>query len=171
MAEADIVVGKGRVILEAMACGRAAYIYDFMGSDGWVTPESYPAQEADAFFGRSDARPPARGALAEELAAYEPEMGARNRELAVAHHDAAAHAKDLVGLLRSARDDGRPELPPNHLAQMGLLARRHWMAESELFAARRKLAALREERDEQRRRADEAERRLRSAEPDAPGAQ
>jgi hypothetical protein len=87
-------------------------------------------------------------------------MGARNRELAVAHHDATAHAQQLVDLLRSTRADGRPELPPNHLAQMGLLARRHWMAESELFSARRELARLREESDAQRRRAEEAERLL-----------
>jgi hypothetical protein len=41
IAEADIVVGKGRAILDAMACGRPAYIYDMFGTDGWVTPEHY----------------------------------------------------------------------------------------------------------------------------------
>ena len=37
MNDADIVVGKARVIIEAMACGRAAYVYDYAGRDGWVT--------------------------------------------------------------------------------------------------------------------------------------
>jgi hypothetical protein len=41
MAEADIVVGYGRTILEAMACGRPAYVHDHSGSDGWVTAETY----------------------------------------------------------------------------------------------------------------------------------
>ena len=35
----DIVVGYGRSILEAMACGRAAYVYDHKGEVGH--PESY----------------------------------------------------------------------------------------------------------------------------------
>jgi hypothetical protein len=46
---ADVVVGYGRAILEAMACGRAAYVLDRNGGDGWVTPETYPALEADGF--------------------------------------------------------------------------------------------------------------------------
>src|SRR4051794_27953480 len=49
--EADIVVAKGRAALEGMACGKAVYIYDVFGGDGWVTPESYPAMEADNFAG------------------------------------------------------------------------------------------------------------------------
>ena len=42
MADADIVVGYGRSVLEAMAMGRAAYVWDHAGGDGWVTPETYP---------------------------------------------------------------------------------------------------------------------------------
>src|SRR4051812_33691453 len=38
LSRADIVVGKARVIVEAMASGRAAYVYDRDGADGWVTP-------------------------------------------------------------------------------------------------------------------------------------
>ena len=53
IAEADIVVGKGRAVLEAMSCGRAAFVYDAFGGDGWVTAESYPRLEADG----SPARP------------------------------------------------------------------------------------------------------------------
>ncbi len=49
MADADIVVGYGRSVLEAMALGRAAYVWDYAGGDGWVTPETYPALEADGF--------------------------------------------------------------------------------------------------------------------------
>lgn len=41
--DADVVFGKARVIVEAMACGRAAYVFDHNGGDGWVTPESLRA--------------------------------------------------------------------------------------------------------------------------------
>ena len=37
---ADIVVGKSRAAVDAMACGRAVYLYDMFGGDGWVTPET-----------------------------------------------------------------------------------------------------------------------------------
>jgi hypothetical protein len=37
---ADIVVGYGRSILEAIACG-VAYVHEHSGSDGWVTAENY----------------------------------------------------------------------------------------------------------------------------------
>ena len=47
--QVDIVIGSGRSIVEAMACGRAAFVYDHLGGDGWVTPESYPALEAINF--------------------------------------------------------------------------------------------------------------------------
>src|SRR5690606_17502918 len=43
---ADIVVGYGRCILEAMACGRTAFVFDRFGSNGWVDAGSYDALES-----------------------------------------------------------------------------------------------------------------------------
>ena len=51
IADADLVIGLGRSTLEAMAAGRAAYVYGVIGGDGWVTPERYVAMEADGFAG------------------------------------------------------------------------------------------------------------------------
>ncbi len=56
IAGAKLVIGLGRSVLEAMAAGRAAYVYGVIGGDGWVTPERYPAMEADGFAGTSAAR-------------------------------------------------------------------------------------------------------------------
>ena len=42
IADADIVVGHGRSIVEAMACGRAAFVFDQKCAEGWMTPQSYP---------------------------------------------------------------------------------------------------------------------------------
>ena len=53
LAAADIVVAKGRAALEAMCAGRAVYLYDQYGGDGWVTPDNYPAFEADHFAGQA----------------------------------------------------------------------------------------------------------------------
>ena len=72
---ADIVVGKGRAILEAMACGRAAFVYDSFGYEGWVTPERYADLEARGFDGLGADRAFDVEELRRDLSAYRPEMG------------------------------------------------------------------------------------------------
>jgi hypothetical protein len=99
--DADIVMGYGRCIVEAMACGRAAYVYDRHGGDGWVTPDSYVGFEADGFAGQASPGVVTREQLREDLLAYSPEMGLYNRDLAVTHHQAPMHAAAVVEALSS----------------------------------------------------------------------
>lgn len=139
MAEADVVVGKGRVVLEAMACGRPAYVYDWTGSDGWVTPERYPELEADAFAGLAEPGALERERLVADLAACDPGMGVANRDLAVLHHSAQDHAERIVEILGAlpspeAQRAGQP------LAELGRLAREQWRAESWAFGLNTELA-------------------------------
>ena len=98
LSEADVVIGYGRSILEAMACGRAAYVYDWSGGDGWVTAESYPAIEADGFAGRSGRMIVDEARLSEDLKQYRASMGSVNRDLVIAHHRATEHAQQLLHL-------------------------------------------------------------------------
>jgi hypothetical protein len=159
MGRADIVVGKSRVVLEAMACGRAAYVFDFLGSDGWVTPERYPALEADAFLGRAGGEPVSAERLREELAAYDVRMGAANRDLVLAHHDAAAHTQELVALFRRLAGEERPAPPAGSpLRELALMARGQWLAEAEVHHLRAKRYELEGELFHQRDRAEKAER-------------
>jgi hypothetical protein len=101
IADADIVIGLGRTALEAMAAGRATYIYGAMSGDGWVTPESYPAFEADGFAGLSNGRVIDADQLAADLMQWRPEMGEANRDLAYTHHAIRPHA---IALVRVARE-------------------------------------------------------------------
>jgi hypothetical protein len=149
MAEADVVVGKGRVVLEAMACGRAAYVYDFLGTDGWVTPERYPALESDAFAGQADADALATPEqVRRELGGYRADMGVANRDLITAHHDARDHAVALVALLK------RLAAPPPHedrpLREMARLVRNNWMLDSYAPSARMRTEELDTELDRTR---------------------
>ena len=98
IASADIVVGKARAALDGMACGRAVYVYDFAGGDGWVMPEAYPAMEADNFGGQATDWMPSSERLASDLDDYRPEMGVANRDLVLAHHTASDHVHALLGL-------------------------------------------------------------------------
>ena len=133
--DADIVVGKGRVAIEGMACGRAVYVYDFPGVDGWVTPERYPALEADNFAGRADDETVDPDRLRADLAAYSPSMGVANRDLAIANHGARRHAEQLSMLFAELGPaDAPPTGPYDELAR---LSRMQWQLESRLLGLTR----------------------------------
>jgi hypothetical protein len=176
MNDSDIVIGKSRVILEAMSCGRAAYVYDHNGGDGWVTEDRYPALESVNFDGRPDSPSREPISLLEDLRAYSPEMGAANRDLAVAHHSARSHCEALVELF--ARIAPRRESAQAPLDELGRLTRVQWQAEAralgfehearllraELGRRNSEAAQLQEETAEARRRAADAEERATAAE-------
>lgn len=145
IAGAHVVIGQGRAILEAMACGRAAYVFDQRGGGGWVTGESYSGLAEDGFAGVTT--PAALGVadLRADLERYDPAMGAVNRGLLSAHHDARHHAVAIVGLLR----DLAPPAPRTDVAlrEMSRLVLLQWMGWSREQALVRENALLREGRD------------------------
>jgi hypothetical protein len=140
---ADIVIGYGRSILEAMACGRAAYVYDFSGGDGWVTVNSYPAIESDGIAGRSRRSTVDARALAEDLRLYDPSMGPVNHDLVVAHHRANVHAQELVAIVN--RLASPPQRPRGPLVEMARLVRLEWRARFEAGGLLHENRSLREQ--------------------------
>lgn len=165
LAEAEIVIGYGRSVLEAMSFGRAAYVYDWKGRDGWVTPETYPALEADGFAGGAAIPGVESVPLAEDLRRYEAAMGPANHDLVVAHHRASAHAQELVSLIeRLAPPAARPR---HELREMARLVRLEWRARLEITGLakendhlRKVLEETRQQLGAERRRADAAEQRV-----------
>jgi hypothetical protein len=146
LTEADIVIGYGRSILEAMACGRAAYVYDWAGGDGWVTADSYAAIEADGFGGRVGEVIDAQR-LAEDLRAYSPSMGPVNRDLIIAHHRANVHTQELLELLREV-GTSTPARPSAPLQEMARLVRLEWRARAEVHGLLGENANLRQQLQE-----------------------
>lgn len=137
--DADVVIGYGRAILEAMACGRAAFVYDWAGGQGWVTAERYPVIEAAGFGGRNEEVLDARG-LADALSRYDPSMGPVNHDLVMAHHRANVHVQQLIEIFeRLAPPAARPEAP---LADMARLVRLEWRARAENHGIRAENAQL-----------------------------
>ena len=112
IAKADIVVGKARAILDAMACGRAAYIYDMFGTDGWVTPELYPLQEADGFAGLALPIMADEQKLRGDLDDYHPLIGQANRELILMHHVAGRTCRSWWRFSADWHQGRRPKPPP-----------------------------------------------------------
>ena len=153
--DADIVIGKARVIVEAMACGRAAYVYDTFGSDGWVTPDSYARLEADNFSGQTGSQPVDVARLRSDLELYRPDMGAANRELAVVNHSANRHAVELVELFE--RLEPRSAGVDAPLQELGRLARVQWQIEERAMSLASEARAVRDDNERLRRRVDELE--------------
>lgn len=162
--DSDIVVGYGRCVLEGMACGRAAYVWDHLGGDGWVTPESYPVLEADGFGGRATDLSVDGDRLRADLARYQPEMGGVNRDLAVRQHGSREHAQALVELLDRAGVPVHGETAT--LAELGRLTRVSWDAERRSISYARMAEGLHRElrvAEAQRARAKRLEEELGAA--------
>jgi len=146
LAEADIVVGYGRSVLEAMACGRAAYVYDRHGGDGWVTPQNYPDLEADGFGGRGKSVTVDEARLVEDLRSYSPSMGPANHDLVLAPPRANRHAEQLVALLRGYGTVRRESNTP--LLELARMVRLEWRARVEAQAMATENARLNAKRHE-----------------------
>jgi hypothetical protein len=114
----EIVVGYGRSVLEGMACGRAAYVYDWKGGDGWVTPESYPRIEADGFGGRNGEETVDAERLAADLRGYSAAMGPVNYDLVNANHRANVHAQELIAIFAGLAAPNPQPLPLRELARL-----------------------------------------------------
>jgi hypothetical protein len=99
IAEADVVVGYGRSVLEAMACGRVAYVHDQAGSEGWITPETYARMEAGGFAVVAVRLPPSSEQLSADIEVYRAEWGLAGRDIVRLYHDARDHAAALVTLI------------------------------------------------------------------------
>jgi hypothetical protein len=136
IADADIVVGKARALLDAMACGRPAYVYDAFGGDGWVTPENYDAIESDALAGQAFPDVIDADRLRKDFAAYDPMMGHVNRTLILKHHQARTHAYGLVSLIKEILPQGRVVRPVTESREMARQLRLRWRAEAELIGLR-----------------------------------
>ena len=151
LAEADIVIGYGRSVVEGMSAGCAAYVYEY-ADDGWVTRDTYPALEANGFAGTAFDRAADAERLHRDLQAYDPTMGRVNRELIGEHHSALDHANELAGLL--ARHAPR-RTPADTGTEIARLVRLQWEThvqamffQSRLLRMTERATAAERERDE-----------------------
>jgi hypothetical protein len=146
--DGELAIGRGQAIVDALADGRAAYVYGDDGGDGWVTPERYERLEADGFSGRADPSATTYEHLRADLDRYDAAMGPANRELAGAH-DARRHAQQLAEALRALAPRRDPVAAP--LRELARLVRLE-------AAASRRAAELAAAAAAARARANEAER-------------
>jgi hypothetical protein len=173
--DADLVVGRGQAIVDALADGLAAYVYGDEGGAGWVTPDRYELLEGDGFAGLAAPQAATYERLRSDLDDYDATMGPANRTLA-APHEARTHARELVALLAGLAPRRDPVAAPlRELARLVRLeaasARRAREHADAAATASARAGELEQQLDETRshaaeleRRAAELERSLRAAE-------
>lgn len=164
---ADIVFGKGRVVMEAMACGRAAFVYDSFGCDGWVTSENFREFADAGISGNITAKTAEVEQVVSELASYSAAMGEVNRDLAASSFNATWHVGALIKAVEAALAGDRPAPSNDGAFELARLARTSWAHESEAFELRTRMSRVDAELASERRRTEiargeavEAERKL-----------
>lgn len=153
----DIVFGKAKIVHEAMGCGRAVFVIDHNGAEGWVTADNYESLVRDNFGGRSEMIPLTVESLASALRDYDPAMGLVNRDFIVAHHDAIDHAAALTEIVRSHVGGGGERLDPANVGELARMARVNWRHQSDAFQTRRLMEMQSLERGDALWRAEVAE--------------
>ena len=102
IARTDVVFSLGRGAIESMASGRAVYVYDHFGADGWVTPETVDEIASHTFSGKRYARRLTPDDLVTELERYDPAMGPANRQLAQERYDIRTQVDRLLRVYEEA---------------------------------------------------------------------
>lgn len=99
MNAADIVVGQGRTLLEAMSCGRAAISYSKGLGDGYLTPKVYMESRQRNFGGFGCRYSFTREELEKEILKYKVEDGEVNRKLILEHHEVRKCVEKILDVI------------------------------------------------------------------------
>jgi len=95
---ADLVVGLGRSAYEAMSCGRNVVVFDYMGADGFVTPESILEYRKRNCSGRTNRIMYTAQQLHDELGRYDQSLGPRLREYILENNNVVGIAERYLSL-------------------------------------------------------------------------
>jgi hypothetical protein len=94
--KADIVIGTEYVMIEALACNRAAFVAAPWGWEGWITPHNVEWHARYSQSGRGAPRPYSEADLAEALAQYDHRAPVGGRALCEQHYSPVKAAQRLL---------------------------------------------------------------------------
>jgi len=100
--EADVIFSLGRGAIESMLCGRVPVVFDYLGGDGMVTPDSFTQLMKTNFSGRRYRVDYTVDQLVDELGKYRSEYGDNLREIALQHFEANRHIDRLLAIYTTA---------------------------------------------------------------------
>lgn len=119
---AHIVFTLGMGAIQAMAAGRAVFVYDYLGSDGWINPETVFDIRRCNFSGRRWANDFGVGELSARIRdGYSPALGTFGRNYVQEEHDLGRHVSELLRIYSSAQEAPRAGTPPAGGAELSAL--------------------------------------------------
>jgi len=92
----DIVFSLGRGAIEAMFCQRVPIIFDYLGGDGLVTPNSFDELATENFSGRIHSYQYNVESLINEIKKYRSHYGLQLQKLSHAYYDAKTNIRKLI---------------------------------------------------------------------------
>lgn len=107
--QADIVVSLGRGILEGMACGRAAIVYDYQGGDGMISEENITEIRKHNFSGRRFKKNYGVTDLIQEIKKYEKCMGKINREIILKDYSVSLVSDKIINICNQVQKNFCPK--------------------------------------------------------------
>lgn len=113
---ADLVVGVGRSLYDAMACGRCVVSFDYrdytdappMG-DGFLSAENVAQSELHNCTGRGTKRQFSQEEFVRELQKYDPAVGAWARQYALDQHNIVTAVDNYLAIPREGAKDAQNE--------------------------------------------------------------
>jgi GT2 family glycosyltransferase/glycosyltransferase involved in cell wall biosynthesis len=107
--KADIVISLGRGILEAMACGRAAIVYGYLGGDGMITQDNIDLLKKGNFCGRVFRKNYNVKDLTREIRKYHPSMGEINRAIVLREFSVSMAADKITDICNEVLNTFHPK--------------------------------------------------------------
>lgn len=98
IAAADLVIGLGRSVYEAMSMAKNVIVYDYQGGDGFVTPENIFRFRERNCSGRTNRLYYTPEQLRAELDKYDPALGPELRAYILEHNDVRKIADQYLSL-------------------------------------------------------------------------
>ena len=98
---ADIVIGSGRSILEAMSCGRPVINFDKSVGDGYIINDIYLDSRAHNFCGTLCKHKFNVDNLTKEILKYNPKDGVINREIILQEHNVVRGVDQILSIIGS----------------------------------------------------------------------
>lgn len=139
MNSADIVFGKARVAMEAMACGRAVFVFDAFGTDGFVDEHNIETLLSRGMGGSSTPMATSVDQIVEELGRYDQRMGMVNRDLARHHFPVSQHAATIVSAIEEMLGTERIQPHNDGAFELARLSRTSWYFEGEVHVLRHEI--------------------------------
>ena len=99
--QSDIVVSLGRGIIEAMACGRPAIVFDRRRGEGYINEGTYRRSRMNNLSGRAYTLDCKSKVIIGEIKKYNPDDGVTNRNIVLRYHN---HVKAVDTIMEIVRE-------------------------------------------------------------------